>query len=165
MTNFLLCVLVLLSNSKFFVLVLRVGLAFQPQILLKMKLWFAKIFFERKSDEKQHVCSKLVKNHTIVQFEKPCRSNSFSKSILSSRCCGFFGSIGSNIAPDILPCHQTLRQLRQGRASTAKRTADTTQTVRYREIQQVSPPSPVTVSGPDLRLGTNDTTPDRVFLE
>ena len=32
------------------------------------------------------------------------------------------------------------------------------------KITQVSPSGPVSVSGPGLRLGTNDTTPDRVFL-
>ena len=83
---------------------LRAGLAFQLQILRaccpnvmarfcnhKLKKFCRKdIFFAKKSDAKQHMCSKLLKKHKIVQFEKSCRSNVVSKSG-DSRCCGFFG--------------------------------------------------------------------------
>jgi hypothetical protein len=65
---------------------LRAGLAFQLQILRaccpdvmarfcnhKLKKFCRKdIFFAKKSDAKQHMCSKLLKKHKIVQFEKSC---------------------------------------------------------------------------------------------
>ena len=47
--------------------VLRVGLAFHPNSSEKEDVVF---FF---SNQKQYVCSKLVKKHKIVQFEKSCR--------------------------------------------------------------------------------------------
>ncbi len=65
MTNSLLCVLVLVSDSKFFVLVLRVGLAFQPQILLKIR----KDIFLRRRVKRNNMCavnwSKIIKSFNL----------------------------------------------------------------------------------------------------